>query len=171
MPSSHHTKPTDEPSKIGFAEIYTRHATDVYRFALHLSGNRADAEDITSEAFARALASPQAIRTETVRAYLFTIARHYHLESLRKSARQVALDDSLEDTNLKPNERAEQASELAAVNAVLRRISVTDRAVVSVALANASMGDAARADQWYALAQAADSLNTRLYVNRALTRP
>jgi hypothetical protein len=39
---------------IDVAEVYERYARDVYRFALYLSGNRALAEDIASETFARA---------------------------------------------------------------------------------------------------------------------
>lgn len=52
----------DEHRTTGFGEIYARHAADVYRFALRLCGDRADAEDITSEAFARALSSDAPIR-------------------------------------------------------------------------------------------------------------
>jgi DNA-directed RNA polymerase specialized sigma24 family protein len=37
-----------------FEALYGRYAADVFRFALFLSGNRADAEDITSETFVRA---------------------------------------------------------------------------------------------------------------------
>ena len=38
-----------------FAELYARYARDVFRFAFYLSGNRALAEDIAAETFARAL--------------------------------------------------------------------------------------------------------------------
>ena len=36
-----------------FAGLYHRHANDVYRYALFLSGNHATAEDIVSETFVR----------------------------------------------------------------------------------------------------------------------
>ena len=39
---------------ISFHELYERHARDVYRFALFLTGNPATAEDLTSETFVRA---------------------------------------------------------------------------------------------------------------------
>jgi len=37
-----------------FGELYRQYAPDVFRFALYLSGERAEAEDITAETFVRA---------------------------------------------------------------------------------------------------------------------
>jgi len=37
-----------------FGGLYEKYAADVFRFALYLSGNRADAEEIASETFVRA---------------------------------------------------------------------------------------------------------------------
>ena len=37
-----------------FTELYKKYAPDVFRFAMYLSGNRSEAEDITSETFVRA---------------------------------------------------------------------------------------------------------------------
>src|SRR5580765_1119334 len=56
-----------------FGELYARYAQDVYRFALYLSGDRHEAEDITSETFVRAWTATVPIRTETVKGYLLTI--------------------------------------------------------------------------------------------------
>jgi DNA-directed RNA polymerase specialized sigma24 family protein len=39
---------------VDFGGIYERYAADVFRFALYLGGNRADAEEIASETFVRA---------------------------------------------------------------------------------------------------------------------
>lgn len=60
---------------------------------MYLSGNRAEGEDLTSETFVRASTSPEAIRTETVKGYLFTIARNLYLQGVRKSKRHVELDE------------------------------------------------------------------------------
>jgi DNA-directed RNA polymerase specialized sigma24 family protein len=51
-------------------DLYERHAADVYRFALYLSGNPAEAEDITADTFVRLWTAPGAIRLPTVKAYL-----------------------------------------------------------------------------------------------------
>ena len=39
---------------VDFHDLYSRHARDVHRFALYLSGDAALADDITSETFLRA---------------------------------------------------------------------------------------------------------------------
>ena len=44
---------------ISFHELYERHARDVYRFALFLTGNPAAAEDLTSDTFVRAWKAPR----------------------------------------------------------------------------------------------------------------
>src|SRR5258708_30613829 len=73
-------------------EIYQRIAADIFRYALFLSGNRADAEDITSETFVRLWTAPGEIRVTTVKAYLFTIARHLYRDGRRAQVRLTALD-------------------------------------------------------------------------------
>ena len=50
--------------------LYRRYSQDVYRFAYWLSGNVADAEDITSETFVRAWAGADGVRAATAKAYL-----------------------------------------------------------------------------------------------------
>lgn len=74
-----------------FHELYEQYAPDVYRFAYWLSGNTADAEDITSETFVRAWIGRDKIRTETVKAYLFTIARNLFLKQQRQAKRYTPL--------------------------------------------------------------------------------
>ena len=59
-----------------FQELYDSYASDVYRFAFWLAGDKAEAEDVTSETFVRAWARREAIRTETLKAYLFKVARN-----------------------------------------------------------------------------------------------
>ena len=67
-----------------FHELYTRYAGDIYRFALFLCDNAAEAEDITAETFARALTGKAPLVLATVKGYLLTIARNLHLESMRR---------------------------------------------------------------------------------------
>jgi RNA polymerase sigma-70 factor, ECF subfamily len=59
-----------------FGSIYKRYSADVFRFALYLCGNRAEADDFLSETFTRAWTSPAGIRVGTVKAYLFMIPPH-----------------------------------------------------------------------------------------------
>src|SRR5215510_731814 len=82
-----------------FEELYVAYSPDVYRFACWLAGDTNDAEDITAETFARAWLNFATIRTETLKAYLFTIARNTYLESLRKHRKQEILIDTLSDSH------------------------------------------------------------------------
>jgi RNA polymerase sigma-70 factor, ECF subfamily len=89
-----------------------------------------------SEAFARALASTAPIRTATVRAYLFTIARHYYLELRRRRARDVLLGDAVPDPAPDPSRQVEQSSELTVVRLALDRLPEIDRAVIIMRAVN-----------------------------------
>jgi RNA polymerase sigma-70 factor (ECF subfamily) len=113
-----------------FSALYKKYAQDVFRFALYLSGERSEAEDITSETFVRAWTAPGEIRTETVKAYLFTIARNLFLQGLRKKKRQVELDEEVHDTQPGPQANAEHKAELQAVLAGLQKLSEIDRAAL-----------------------------------------
>jgi RNA polymerase sigma-70 factor, ECF subfamily len=71
-------------SAVSFGALYERHSRAVYRFALALSGNAADAEDLTAEAFLRIWEAGERAETFTVRAYLVTIVRNvFHDEDDR----------------------------------------------------------------------------------------
>ena len=113
-----------------FDELYVRHAPDVFRFALYLSGDWHEAEDITSETFVRAWSATVPIRTATVKGYLLTIARNLFLQGLPRKSRHAALDDQLRDPRASTDARAEQNSELQAVLAGLQRLPEGDRAAL-----------------------------------------
>ena len=113
-----------------FSELYARYAQDVHRFALYLSGDRHEAEDITSETFVRAWTATVPIRTETVKGYLLTIARNLFLQGLPRKARRAALDERLPDARASADAQAEQNSELAVVLARLQRLPEGDRAAL-----------------------------------------
>lgn len=109
-------------------DIYETYAPDVFRFALSLSGNRHDAEDIVSETFIRAWTNRNGIRTETLKAYLMTIARNAFLDGRRRLRREVAIEESHVDPEPGPDARAESIRELERADAVLRTLPETDRA-------------------------------------------
>jgi RNA polymerase sigma-70 factor (ECF subfamily) len=80
-----------------FANLYGTYAREVFRFSLFLCGNRAIAEDLTAETFARALSLKHDLRVDTVKAYLFAIARNLHRDLLRRERRLVPLADTVHD--------------------------------------------------------------------------
>jgi RNA polymerase sigma-70 factor (ECF subfamily) len=112
---------------ISFHQLYESYAEDVYRFAFSLSGTRIDAEDITSETFIRAWVKHDSIRTETLKAYLFTIARNLYLESMRKKPQQIPLEDFYQDPKPNPERIVEAAFDLMDVHKFLQTVSEIDR--------------------------------------------
>jgi len=115
---------------IDFDALYTQHARDVFRFALSLSGNRAMAEDITSETFVRVWSARDRVEFATVIGYLMTIARHLYLEQIRGDRRRQTLDREREDRAPGPDTVAEGRAELDAVIADLQTLPEPDRAAL-----------------------------------------
>ncbi len=113
---------------LDFNDLYELYGPEVYRFAYWLAGNAAEAEDITSETFIRAWINFASIKTETLKAYLFQIARNIYLEWLRKQKGQVDLEDSYPDPHPRPDKLAEDYAEMEMVKRVLRAIPEIDRA-------------------------------------------
>ena len=110
-----------------FNQLYESYAKDVFRFAFWLSGNRTWAEDITSETMIRAWTHFQPIRTETLKAYLFTIARNYYLGQLRKENRLVDLDDQILDPAQAPDILIEHLDEIHRTRNFLLSLPECDR--------------------------------------------
>ena len=113
---------------INLKDLYASYSKDVYSFSLWLTGDRQEAEDITSETFIRAWVHKSRIRTETLKAYLFTISRNIYLQHQRKKNRQVALVDVHPDPASGPDIRAESQSELKRIQDVLQKLPEIDRA-------------------------------------------
>ena len=110
-----------------FQELYDSYSGDVYGFSLWLTGNVAEAEDVTSETFVRAWARRDSIRTSTLKAYLFSIARNIYIRSLRSRNRNVELEDIHSDPNPGPDRIAESRCELDRVEHLLKSMRECDR--------------------------------------------
>ena len=113
---------------LNFQDLYESYAAEVYRFTLWLVGDSSEAEDITSETFIRAWVNRSTIRTETLKAYLFTIARNAFLQRQRKRKRQAVLEDVYPDPAPGPLERVETQLELLRVQKYLQTLPEIDRA-------------------------------------------
>jgi len=122
---------------IGIEELYRRHARDVFRFAFWLSGDRAEADDLTSETFVRAWASGNPLRLATVKGYLFTIARNLFLQRRRRAGRRSdgrrrdeAAAPELPDPAPGPERSAHSRRELERTLAALATIPEAERSAL-----------------------------------------
>ena len=115
---------------IEFETLYERHAGPVLRFALSLTGDRAMAEDITSETFIRVWTARERVDVATVTGYLFTIARHLYLQGVSKERRRGPLTHEPADAKPGPHVQAEGRDELEAVIADLQTLPEPDRAAL-----------------------------------------
>ena len=113
---------------LNFQSLYESYAPEVYRFAFWLAGNGAEAEDVTSETLIRAWTKSPLIRTETLKAYLFTIARNVYLERQRKGKRQVILEDIYPDPTPGPDKVVESQLQIAEIRYALQQVAEIDRA-------------------------------------------
>jgi RNA polymerase sigma-70 factor (ECF subfamily) len=112
---------------LNFQDLYDAYAQDVYLFSFWLAGDGFEAEDITSETFVRAWASTSPIRTETLKAYLFTIARNVYLGQQRKRKNEVSFEGPLPDPAPGPDTLVEQRLELQRIQQVLQTFPEIDR--------------------------------------------
>jgi RNA polymerase sigma-70 factor, ECF subfamily len=113
-----------------FSELYRKHAGDVHRFALFLSGDPALADDILSETFIRLWHARSRVDLATVKGYLLAIARNLFLAERRHARRMTTLDERARDTQAGPDRRAHSHIELQAVLTALQTLPEIDRAAV-----------------------------------------
>jgi RNA polymerase sigma-70 factor, ECF subfamily len=115
---------------VSFHQLYNQYSKDVYRFSYWLAGDADEAKDITSETFVRVWTSTKEIRVESVKAYLFTIARNLYLQSKRKKKRFFPIAEDMRDTALQPDQAVEVRSELDEVMNALQTLPEIDRTVL-----------------------------------------
>jgi len=121
--------------KTEFAEAAERHLDDVHAFLVYLTGDRALAEDLTAETFARALERWRRFdpRRGSARAWLCQIARSTALDHFRAEDRRrrregrFAAGEQREDAGSVFGEGLSPALEQA-----LARLSAAEREVVAL---------------------------------------
>jgi RNA polymerase sigma-70 factor (ECF subfamily) len=112
-------------------ELYDLYSADVFRFALYLCGERALAEDITSEAFVRVWTARGPIQAATAKGYLLTIARNLYRRELRRRGRvgeaEPAWLASLPARDASPEQQAALKEEAVATLQLLGELPEIDR--------------------------------------------
>jgi RNA polymerase sigma-70 factor (ECF subfamily) len=83
------------PGKAEFEQVVRAYANDLFRYLYWLCRDRAQAEDLVQETFARAWAAWQDQRDEkAVKAWLYTIARNEHARTHEK--KRIEVDPEIE---------------------------------------------------------------------------
>jgi RNA polymerase sigma-70 factor (ECF subfamily) len=82
-------------NEAAFRDLYDRYQGRIYRFALHMSGNMATAEEVTQEVFMTLMINPKAYRPEKglLAGYMFGIARNLTRRSIQERHLDVPIGD------------------------------------------------------------------------------
>jgi RNA polymerase sigma-70 factor (ECF subfamily) len=112
------------------AGLYRRHAAEVRRFALHLSGDPSTAEDITSETFVRLYGAREREEIRSMRAYLLAIARNLYLQGRRGQRRTDEIHETLPDPAPSVERTRAARRELARTLDALQQLPELDRAAL-----------------------------------------
>jgi RNA polymerase sigma-70 factor (ECF subfamily) len=115
---------------LDFDTLYREFAPRIHRFVLGLSGDAAVAEDVTAETFVRVWATRDRVRHETVRAFLFTIARNLWLQGIRSQWRHRELNAGDADPSPGPDVQAANRIDLDRALAALADLDPADRAAI-----------------------------------------
>ena len=124
-----------------FEELLSTHANEILAYALRLTGDRDDADDVFQETFLAAFGAWHRARQDNLRAWLYRIATNKALDRRRRARRLVRLDglaleaaahDGWSSLDLARSIRALPESERAAF--VLRRLQDLPYADVARAL-------------------------------------
>jgi RNA polymerase sigma-70 factor (ECF subfamily) len=129
------------------AERAVPHLDQLYRYAVAITGDRNEAEDLVQDVLEALLRRPREIRDhDNERAYLLSMLRHRYVDALRKKRRrpqpelQRPADEQEARVGERPDSRAEQRDVLDAV----ARLSLHHReALVAVDVAGLSYGETA----------------------------
>ncbi|WP_309127925.1 sigma-70 family RNA polymerase sigma factor [Microbacterium sp.] len=80
--------PKDDAARLG--ALYDAHATPVWRYVVHLTGDRAAADDVVQETLLRAWRTPRILAEDpaATRSWMYTVARHLVVDDARSARRR-----------------------------------------------------------------------------------
>ncbi len=80
--------PRDDATRL--SALYDAHAAPVWRYVVHLTGDRAAADDVVQETLLRAWRTPRILEQDpaSTRSWMFTVARHLVIDDARSAHRR-----------------------------------------------------------------------------------
>ncbi|HEX2149864.1 MAG TPA: sigma-70 family RNA polymerase sigma factor, partial [Actinomycetota bacterium] len=121
--------------KQAFADIYDRYSNRIYSFLCTVVRSREDAADLLQDTFLTAAARLDQLRDpEKLRPWLYAIARHLAMKSLKRSGRQEPLDDDFElaDPSAGPSEAAARTELAVLLQDAAEGLGTQDRVVLDL---------------------------------------
>ncbi len=113
------------------AALYDAHAGPLWRYVVHLTGDRAGADDVVQETLLRAWRTPRILAQDpaTTRSWMFTVARHLVVDDVRSARRrrEIVVDDVPERAQ---EDATEALFEAILIEEALAALSADHRAVV-----------------------------------------
>jgi RNA polymerase sigma-70 factor (ECF subfamily) len=118
-----------------FGVLYDRHVAAVYRYVYYRVRDDAEAEDLTSEVFMKALrAIPRYEPRQAFLAWLYRIARNAIIDKVRRGGRQVSFEDALEHPDahqtIDPDVEILATSDSATLREALARLTPLQQEVI-----------------------------------------
>src|SRR5688572_3920028 len=123
--------------ELEFQILSQRHCDGIYRYALGLLGNKADAEDATQEVLLRLWNHLPRLRLFNIRAWLFQTTRNYCLDQIRRRSRDASpnadsdeiLEEWPDDLAVDPSFAADSSLQLEQARQALLKLPETLRSV------------------------------------------
>lgn len=83
-------------NETAFTCLYERYQGPLFRFVVHMTGNRATAEEVTQDVFMLLIGKPKGYEADkgTVAGYLFGIARNLTRRIMQRSRLDLPIDDA-----------------------------------------------------------------------------
>ena len=87
-------------NETAFTALYERYQGAIYRFALHMSGNTATAEEVTQEVFMLLIGNPKGYQADkgALGNYLFGVARNLTRRVVQRSRLDLPIEEEWLDT-------------------------------------------------------------------------
>jgi RNA polymerase sigma-70 factor, ECF subfamily len=120
--------PPDEAALL--AALYDEHAAPVWRYVVHLTGDRAGADDVVQETLLRAWRTPRILEDPaTARAWMLTVARHLVIDESRSARRRHEVLQP-ETPERESPDATDTLFETMLIEAALAQLSLEHRAVI-----------------------------------------